>query len=107
MSIKYGIQKCTFGSDSKENTVIKFGDGMNRITSALWTETETRKEIAGVQIVRPAKDDNAPFAVIEPDADGYVGVNDALEDDKVYIVFDNKDSIDALVSALNEAKNFL
>jgi hypothetical protein len=107
MKIKYGINKCVFSEDNKESTVVKFGDGMNRITSGSWIQTDNQKSIVGVQIVRPDNCSAKAFATLSPGDEGYIGVNDEPNEDKVYIVFDCVESINALISSLEEAKSFL
>lgn len=93
----YGITKSRVGTDVVESTIVKFGDGMTRVSTCFWDG-----ELSGVQLCRSDKLQNIPFKEFKPGEDR--DPNTLLDDDKVYLVFDNEKSIDIVMDRLQEAK---
>ena len=98
-NIEYGIQKCTVGDDAVESTYVKFGDGLTRISTVGWGD-----KLSGIQICRDGNEAE-PFGIYKGQEANKV--NKLPDLDKVYIVFDNKKSIDVMIDRLIEAKSFL
>ena len=94
----YGITKSKVGDDVVESTVVKFGDGMTRVSSVFWDG-----ELSGVQICRSDNLQKTLFKKFGPGEDR--DPNTLPEDDKVYLVFDNEKSIDIVIAQLQEAKD--
>lgn len=95
--INYGISHAKVGDDNVESTVVKFGDGMTRISGAGW-----EKGTWGVQFAR-TDDWSIPFHINETDQDVST-LNDIPDIEKVYLIFDNARSVDALVNQLHDIK---
>ena len=98
-NIEYGIQKCTVGDDAVESTFVKFGDGLTRISTVVWSD-----KLSGIQICRDGNE-TEPFAVREGEQANKA--NKIPDLDKVYLVFDNKKSIDVMIERLIDAKSFI
>lgn len=96
-TINYGISHAEIGDDNIESTIVKFGDGMTRISGAGW-----EKGTWGVQFAR-VEDWPKPFHVNETDRDVST-LNNIPDIEKVYLVFDNIRSVDALVDQLHDIK---
>jgi hypothetical protein len=96
--LDYGITKLTVGDDEVESTIVKFGDGLTRVSTCFWDG-----ELSGVQLCRSDKLQNTPFKKFNPGEDR--DPNTLLDDDKVYLVFDNEKSIDFVIAQLQEAKD--
>lgn len=92
---EYGILSYKFGGDSKESTLIQFGDGMTGIQSLGYDNGDV-----GVVFCRDGNHDN-PFG-FNDDKDTWKST-----EEKVFLAFDNAKSIDVLISRLNEAKEFM
>lgn len=93
----YGITSAKVGADVVESTIVKFGDGLTRISTVFWNG-----ELSGVQLCRSDKLQKTPFKGFKPGEDR--DPNTLLDDDKVYLVFDNEKSIDIMIARLQEAK---
>jgi hypothetical protein len=94
----YGITKFKVGDDVVESTIVKFGDGLTRVSTVFWDG-----ELSGVQLCRSDKLQKTPFKKFNPGEDR--DPNTLLDDDKVYLVFDNEKSIDIVIAQLQEAKD--
>lgn len=95
--IDYGISREEVGDDNVKSTIVKFGDGMTRISGAGW-----EKGTWGVQFAR-VEDWPEPFHVNETDQDVST-LNNIPDIKKVYLVFDNVRSVDALVDQLKDIR---
>jgi hypothetical protein len=93
----YGITHCKVGDDVVKSTIVKFGDGLTRVSTCFWDDG-----LSGVQLCRSDKLQQTPFKKFNPGEDR--DPNTLLDDDKVYLVFDNEKSIDAIIAQLQEAK---
>lgn len=96
--IEYGISNVEVGS--KISKVVKFGDGLTSIYSSFWGENFGLKLIRSEEINK----------VVEPFGFNKIGdynwVDSGLVDDEsVFIVFDNTKSIDAMIAQLNYVKD--
>lgn len=92
---EYGVIKVNFANDKKESTLVRFGDGKTGIQALGFDNGD-----AGVVLCRDGKHDK-PFGFNE-DKDTYKS-----QEEKIFLAFDNKKSIDVLIDQLNEAKDFL
>lgn len=88
--MEYGISDVTYGADNKPSKTVSFGDGKNRVLSVSFDDG-TR----GVAIVRD--EDIKPFER-ETFKEGTTG--DDFSGEKVYLLFDNNKSIDAVINQL-------
>lgn len=93
----YGITSAKVGDDVVESTIVKFGDGLTRVATVFW-----EGELSGLQLCRSDKLQKIPFKEFSPGEDR--DPNTLLDDDKVYLVFDNEKSIDIVIARLQEAK---
>lgn len=93
----YGITTSRVGDDVVESTIVKFGDGLTRVSTCFWDGG-----LSGVQLCRSEKLQKVPFKQFQPGEDR--DPNTLLDDDKVYLVFDNEKSIDIVIAQLQEAK---
>lgn len=96
--INYGISDVIFGSDTMPSKTVKFGDGNTLISGVNWGEFG-----AGVCLVRNKSEEHQPFQKYEHGELAF-HVNKSPELEKVYLVFDNARSIDALIAQLELAK---
>lgn len=92
---EYGILSYKFGEDSKESTIVQFGDGMTGIQSLGYDNGDV-----GVVFCRNGNH-NEPF-----------GFNDdknthTSSEDKAFLAFDDPRSINVLIARLEEAKSFM
>ena len=97
-NLEYGISKGTVGEDNVESTVVKFGDGLTRISTCFWSDG-----ISGIQLCRSDQLKTEAFKEYK-EGDG-VSPNDIHDDEKVYIVFDSERSIDIMITRLTEARD--
>ncbi len=96
-TLDYGIQHVEVENDNIESTIVKFGDGMTRISGAGW-----QKGIWGIQFAR-VNDWPEPFYVDATNRDVST-LNNIPDIEKVYLVFDNVRSVDALVDQLKDIR---
>lgn len=97
-SADYGITTSRVGDDVVESTIVKFGDGLTRVSTCFWDG-----DLSGVQICRSDKLQKTPFKKFGPGEDR--DPNTLLDDDKIYLVFDNEKSIDIFIAQLQEARD--
>lgn len=100
-NLEYGIHNVTVGNDEKESKVVKFGDGLNRVYEAVWDEDK----ISGILILRDLRLDLDAFSSTEDGGGDHIDANEIIDTEKVFLLFDNERSIDAVISMLNQAKN--
>lgn len=94
----YGISDLSF--EGKISKVIKFGDGLTSIFDAYWPNQ------FGIQIIR-SELINEKAGAFEATKDGdsnWVSPSD-VDDESVFIVFDNERSIDTMIERLQYVKD--
>lgn len=103
-NIEYGISEVAYGDNSPAKTIM-FGDGLTAIHDVSWEDKVT----CGVVISRGAENcPSYPFEHLEKDnGDAVVDPHDFPEMEKVYILFDNIKSVDAMQAMLSQARSRL
>ncbi len=96
--VDYGISDVIFGEDTNPSKTVKFGDGNTLISTVTWEGIG-----AGICLVRNKSDSHKPFQSYGKGELSY-HVNESPELEKVYLVFDNAKSIDALIRQLELTK---
>lgn len=96
----YGISTVVFGEDKKASNVVKMGDGLTRIASVRFDNGDS-----GLCFVR-AEDIGEPFQYFDK-GESERAVNKTPNEQKVYLLFDDERSIDAIENQLKEARKLL
>ena len=97
--LDYGISNAIFGNDEVESKTVKFGDGNTLISGVSWGENGF-----GICLVRNRSDAHQPFQSYKNGELNY-HVNQSPNEEKVYIVFDNIKSADALIYQLKKERD--
>jgi hypothetical protein len=100
MGMQYGLSSVIFGDDKLESKVVKMGDGLTRIASVKFENGD-----CGICFVR-AEDIGKPFQIFDEGESNKV-VNERTDEEKVYLIFDDERSIDAIENQLREARRLL
>lgn len=100
-SKNYGISKIVYGEDNVESATCVLGDGLTRVASVGFDNG-----LCGVVLVRSINIESEPFQVFNG-GESDIAVNQSPDDEKIYILFDNEKSIDALIFQLEESRKML
>jgi len=101
MKNNYGISRVIYGNDNVDSTTCTFGDGLTMIASVGFDSG-----LCGVVFVRSRNIESKPFQVFTG-GESEIAVNKSPDDEKIYILFDNEKSIDALIFQLEESRKLL
>lgn len=95
---KYGVGRVIFEGDEHSHPCVQFGDGMTRIFTSVWD-----KNNVGVKIAKTV-DDLPAFSEHDYDENNPPHKTDGIE---IHLLFDNLNSIDALISSLEYIKDVM
>lgn len=100
--IDYGISNVYFGADAITSKTVKFGDGNTLISGVSFGDYG-----CGICLVRNKSESHYPFASYK-NGELNSHVNESPLDEKVYLLFDNVKSIEALICQLSiQMKHFM